>query len=140
MPQVASGSVRPKITVVIPAVGEARNLSSVFSRLQAELHVIAIDGHSVDDTVAVARQPRPGVQIIQDRCGNENALACGFERIDEALLTDFSWLGIGSAMRADRDHWALMPATTPRVRHHLLRLFPRPELMSAPRYTTSGLG
>jgi len=78
MPQVASGSVRPKITVVIPAVGEARNLSSVFSRLQAELHVIAIDGHSVDDTVAVARQPRPGVQIIQDRCGNENALACGF--------------------------------------------------------------
>lgn len=36
----------PAVSVVIPALNEARNLE-----------IVLVDGHSVDDTVAVARPP-----------------------------------------------------------------------------------
>jgi len=75
----ASSGIRPKVTVVIPTLNEARNLPHVFARLPEGLHeVIVVDGHSVDDTLAVARQLRPDVRIvIQNRGGKGNALACG---------------------------------------------------------------
>ena len=71
----------PRISVVIPTLNEARNLPYVFSRLPADVHeVIVVDGHSVDDTIAVARQLRPDVRVVrQTRRGKGNALACGFE-------------------------------------------------------------
>jgi glycosyltransferase involved in cell wall biosynthesis len=67
--------------VVIPTLNEARNLPHVFSRLPADVYeVIVVDGHSVDDTIAVARQLRPDVRVVQQtRRGKGNALACGFE-------------------------------------------------------------
>ena len=71
----------PRVSVVVPALNEARNLPHVFSRLPADIYeVIVVDGHSVDDTIAVARQLRPDVRIVQQtRRGKGNALACGFE-------------------------------------------------------------
>jgi glycosyltransferase involved in cell wall biosynthesis len=71
----------PRVSVVVPTLNEARNLPYVFSRLPADLHeVIVVDGHSVDDTVAVARRLRPDVRVVQQtRRGKGNALACGFE-------------------------------------------------------------
>jgi glycosyltransferase involved in cell wall biosynthesis len=79
-PQAAPGSGRPKVSVVIPALNEARNLPHVFSSLPTGLHeVIVVDGHSVDGTSATARRLRPDVRIItQNRRGKGNALACGF--------------------------------------------------------------
>jgi glycosyltransferase involved in cell wall biosynthesis len=70
----------PKLSVVIPTLNEARNLPHVFSLLPPALHeVIIVDGHSTDDTIAVARRLRADVRIItQSRCGKGNALACGF--------------------------------------------------------------
>ena len=70
----------PRVSVVIPALNEARNLPHVFARLPASVHeVILVDGHSVDGTIAVARQLRPDVRIVrQTRTGKGNALACGF--------------------------------------------------------------
>jgi glycosyltransferase involved in cell wall biosynthesis len=70
----------PKVTVVIPALNEARNLPHVFAKLPGGLHeVIIVDGKSVDDTVATARRLRPDVRIVmQNRSGKGNALACGF--------------------------------------------------------------
>src|SRR5580704_9241329 len=70
----------PRVSVVIPTLNEARNLPYVFSRLPADVHeVIVVDGHSVDDTISVARQLRPDVRIVlQSRRGKGNALACGF--------------------------------------------------------------
>jgi glycosyltransferase involved in cell wall biosynthesis len=71
----------PRVSVVLPTWNEAKNLPYVFSRLPADLHeVIVVDGHSVDDTVAVASRLRPDVRIVQqNRRGKGNALACGFE-------------------------------------------------------------
>jgi len=70
----------PKVSVVIPGLNEARNLPHVFSLLPPALHeVIIVNGHSEDDTIAVARRLRPDVRIItQSRSGKSNALACGF--------------------------------------------------------------
>lgn len=70
----------PTVSVVIPALNEARNLPHVFARLPEEVHeVIVVDGHSVDGTAAVARELRPDARIVtQNRRGKGNALACGF--------------------------------------------------------------
>ena len=70
----------PTVTVVIPALNEARNLPYVFAKLPDGLHeVIIVDGNSVDDTVATARRLRPDVRVVtQNRSGKGNALACGF--------------------------------------------------------------
>lgn len=78
--QGATSTPRPRVSVVIPALNEARNLPHLFSRLPAELHeVILVDGHSVDETLTMARRLRPGVRIVmQTRKGKGNALACGF--------------------------------------------------------------
>ena len=67
--------------MVVPTLNEARNLPHVFAKLPANLHeVIIVDGHSLDDTVAVARHLRPDVRIVrQNRSGKGNALACGFD-------------------------------------------------------------
>jgi glycosyltransferase involved in cell wall biosynthesis len=66
--------------VVIPTLNEALNLPHVFARLPEDIHeVVIVDGHSVDDTLAVARRLRSDVRIvIQTRTGKGNALACGF--------------------------------------------------------------
>jgi glycosyltransferase involved in cell wall biosynthesis len=74
------GTTRPTVSVVIPTLNEARNLPHVFARLPADIYeVIVVDGHSVDDTVDVARRLRPDVRIVgQTRTGKGNALACGF--------------------------------------------------------------
>ena len=70
----------PRLSVIIPTLNEARNLPHVFARIPAGIYeVIIVDGHSVDDTLAVARELRPDVRIVmQTRKGKGNALACGF--------------------------------------------------------------
>src|SRR4051812_5725279 len=70
----------PSVSVVIPALNEERNLPHVFAKLPATVsQVVVVDGGSIDRTVAVARQLRPDVTIVQQtRTGKGNALACGF--------------------------------------------------------------
>ncbi len=69
----------PTVTVVIPALNEEHNLPLVLENLPPVDEVIVVDGRSDDDTVAVAREVRPGVIVVrQTRSGKGNALACGF--------------------------------------------------------------
>ncbi len=69
-----------RVSLVIPALNEARNLPHVFAELPPDLYeVVLVDGDSSDDTVAVARSLWPDVRIVsQNRRGKGNALACGF--------------------------------------------------------------
>jgi glycosyltransferase involved in cell wall biosynthesis len=69
------------VSVVIPARNEAANLPHVLTRLPAGVdEIILVDGHSIDDTVAVARAVCPRIRVIeQDGRGKGNALACGFD-------------------------------------------------------------
>ena len=70
----------PELTVVIPTLNEAANLPHVLTRLPDMVdEVVLVDGHSVDDTIAVARMIRPDVRVVlQHGRGKGNALACGF--------------------------------------------------------------
>jgi len=69
-----------RVSVVIAALDEEKNLPHVFSRLPVGLHeVIVVDGHSTDRTVSVARALRRDVRILtQTGSGKGNALAEGF--------------------------------------------------------------
>ncbi|MGY2078731.1 glycosyltransferase family 2 protein [Modestobacter sp. SYSU DS0657] len=73
----------PRVSVVIPTYNEAKNLPHVFGLLPADVHeVIVVDGHSVDDTVAVAQSLRDDVKIVlQNRRGKGNAMSCGFAAV-----------------------------------------------------------
>lgn len=69
----------PTVSLVIPAKNEARNLEVVLPELPVVDQVVVVDGHSLDDTVDVARRLVPGAVIVQQtRRGKGNALACGF--------------------------------------------------------------
>jgi glycosyltransferase involved in cell wall biosynthesis len=61
-------------------MNEAANLPHVLTRLPPDLYeLVLVDGRSVDDTVAVARQLWPGVRVVaQSGRGKGNALASGF--------------------------------------------------------------
>ena len=69
----------PSVSVIVPALNEARNIPHVFEHIPKDIHeVILVDGFSVDGTVAVAREHRPDVRVIrQTRMGKGNAVACG---------------------------------------------------------------
>lgn len=71
--------VLPSVSVVSPALNEARNIPHVFARTPSDVHeVILVDGCSVDGTVSVARELRPDVRILrQTRMVKRNALARG---------------------------------------------------------------
>ncbi|MEO7127064.1 MAG: glycosyltransferase family 2 protein [Nakamurella sp.] len=74
-----SASERPRVSIVIPARNEARNLQVVLPTLPPVHQVILVDGNSVDDTIDTARRVMPGIEVIQQtRTGKGNALACGF--------------------------------------------------------------
>jgi glycosyltransferase involved in cell wall biosynthesis len=71
---------RPRVSVIIPALNEERNLPHVAAHMPAEVdEVIFVDGNSVDNTAALARELWPdGIHLRQTRKGKGNALSCGF--------------------------------------------------------------
>lgn len=76
----AGVAIMPSVSVVIPAKNEARNLAHVFGTIPEWVdEIVLIDGHSVDDTVAVAQKLNPAVRIVhQQGRGKGDALQVGF--------------------------------------------------------------
>src|SRR6185369_4261745 len=60
----APSSGEPLVSVIVPALNEARNLPYVLARLPAVDEVILVDGGSTDDTVGVARRLMPGIRVV----------------------------------------------------------------------------
>ena len=73
-------AIMPSVSVVIPAKNEARNLEHVFGTIPKWVdEIVLVDGHSVDDTVTVARELHSAVQIVhQQGRGKGDALQAGF--------------------------------------------------------------
>jgi glycosyltransferase involved in cell wall biosynthesis len=72
----------PLISIVVPALNEALNLSVLLPQLPEVHEVILVDGVSVDGTVMAARRARPDIiTVLQSRRGKGNALAGGFARV-----------------------------------------------------------
>lgn len=80
----------PRVSVVIPARNEARNLEIILPMLPAVHEVILVDGNSVDDTIATAQRLMPDITVVQQtRKGKGNALACGFEAVTGDVVVMF---------------------------------------------------
>jgi glycosyltransferase involved in cell wall biosynthesis len=71
----------PSVSVVIPALNEAKNLPFVLPRIPKWVNeVILVDGDSTDNTVEVAKQLLPDVRIVRQRdCCKGAALRQGFD-------------------------------------------------------------
>ncbi|MGM9442702.1 glycosyltransferase family 2 protein [Streptomyces murinus] len=74
-------AITPPVSVVIPAMNEAKNLPYVFKSLPDWIHeVVLVDGNSTDDTVEVARSLWPRLKVVPQRGrGKGDALITGFE-------------------------------------------------------------
>ena len=80
----------PLISIVVPALNEALNLSVVLPQLPQVHEVILVDGGSVDGTVMAARRALPDiVTVLQTRKGKGNALAAGFARVTGDIVVMF---------------------------------------------------
>ncbi len=75
-----SQATRPRISVVIPALNEAKNLPHIAERMPNCVdEIVFVNGNSTDNTGEVARELWPrAVHVHQTRKGKGNALACGF--------------------------------------------------------------
>jgi glycosyltransferase involved in cell wall biosynthesis len=69
----------PSVSVVIPTLNEARNLYHVLPHIPSTVsEIVLVDGHSQDDTVAVAKRLVPGIRVLkQAGRGKGNALREG---------------------------------------------------------------
>jgi glycosyltransferase involved in cell wall biosynthesis len=80
----------PLVSIVVPALNEALNLSVVLPQLPQVHEVILVDGGSVDGTVMAARRALPDiVTVLQGRKGKGNALAAGFARVTGDIVVMF---------------------------------------------------
>jgi glycosyltransferase involved in cell wall biosynthesis len=80
----------PRVSIVVPALNEARNLAKVLPTLPPVHEVILVDGGSVDGTVEVARATLPGIRTLtQTRAGKGNALAAGFAAVTGDIVVMF---------------------------------------------------
>ncbi len=77
----AQKSPNRRVSAVIPAKNEARNIGWVMERIPLLVdEVVLVDGVSTDQTIDVARALRPDVIVIKDdRPGKGVALRAGFE-------------------------------------------------------------
>jgi len=81
-------AIAPTVSVIIPARNEAANLPHVFGTLPPWLdEIILVDGHSVDDTVAVTRELCPRAKVIaQSGRGKGDALLAGFAAVTGDII------------------------------------------------------
>jgi glycosyltransferase involved in cell wall biosynthesis len=71
-------SAPPSVSVIVPALNEAQNLTWVLPRIDPTYEIVLVDGGSTDNTVEVARRLRSDVLVVgQDAPGKGAALVAG---------------------------------------------------------------
>ena len=87
----AARPAEPRVSVVVPARNEARDLELLLPALPEVHEVILVDGDSVDDTIATARRLVPDIRVTRQRDRDEGqALAAGLAEVtgDVVVMLD----------------------------------------------------
>src|SRR4029078_2113288 len=79
---------KTKVSVVVPAMNEEKNIGEVLSELPDGLHeVILVDGNSKDNTIEAARQAYPEIRVTsQSGRGKGDAFRTGFAAVTGNLV------------------------------------------------------
>lgn len=79
---------KTKVSVVVPAMNEGKNIGHVLEQLPEGLHeVILVDGNSTDDTIEAARRVRPDIRVTtQSGRGKGDAFRTGFAAVTGNLI------------------------------------------------------
>jgi hypothetical protein len=79
---------RARVSVVIPALNEAKNLPHVLPHIPPDVHeVILVDGRSVDGTIDVALALLPNIRVVREsRPGKGAALCAGFRAAEGDII------------------------------------------------------
>jgi hypothetical protein len=79
---------KTRVSVVVPAMNEERNIGQVLSELPEGLHeVILVDGNSKDNTIEAARQAYPQIRVTtQSGRGKGDAFRTGFAAVTGNLV------------------------------------------------------
>ena len=79
---------KTRVSVVVPAMNEEKNIGQVLSELPEGLHeVILVDGNSKDDTIEAARRARPNIRVTsQSGRGKGDAFRTGFAAVTGNLV------------------------------------------------------
>jgi hypothetical protein len=86
--RIPRGRGRARVSIVIPTLNEALNLPHVLPNIPSDVHeVILVDGHSVDDTIAVARALFPPIRVVMEsQRGKGAALCAGFRAAEGDII------------------------------------------------------
>lgn len=79
---------KPTVSVIVPAKNEAKNLEHVLPRIPEWVdEVILVDGHSTDNTIAVAQYLMPSIRVVhQQGRGKGDALRAGFDAATSDII------------------------------------------------------
>ncbi len=79
---------KTKVSVVVPAMNEEKNIGAVLAQLPEGLHeVILVDGNSKDNTIEAARQAYPSIRVTsQSGRGKGDAFRTGFAAVTGNLV------------------------------------------------------
>ncbi|HVV89004.1 MAG TPA: glycosyltransferase [Solirubrobacterales bacterium] len=79
---------KTKVSVVVPAMNEGKNIGHVLSQLPKGLHeVILVDGNSKDNTIEAARQAYPSIKVLtQSGRGKGDAFRTAFAAVSGNLI------------------------------------------------------
>jgi hypothetical protein len=79
---------KTRVSVVVPAMNEAKNIGHVLRQLPENLHeVILVDGNSKDNTIEAARSAYPAIRVLtQSGRGKGDAFRTGFAAVTGNLV------------------------------------------------------
>jgi glycosyltransferase involved in cell wall biosynthesis len=79
---------KAKVTVLICALNEEESLAHVLPRIPGWVNeVLLVDGHSTDDTVAVAKKLQPNIRVLQQPGkGKGDALRYGMSQAEGEII------------------------------------------------------
>lgn len=101
--RVISPTWQVRVSVLVPARNEARNLELVLPQLPDVHEVILVDGHSTDGTIEAAMSVMPDIKVVrQTRRGKGNALAAGFEAVTGDVVVMFDADGSADPREIER--------------------------------------